>query len=289
MLNKNNLLSSCLSLCLTILPLSAQACTLYAAAGQNYVAGGGTLIAKNRDFKALGDQTLERVNPRQGYRYYKLTGVVKNNARITVCGINEQGLYAGNSAAGGVDKDLAREAEHFRDSDNLSLTEHILRHYATVDEALAQEDIFKGVSNLILADRAKVAVVELLPDGTHSVQTTDNGILYHTNHYVTPEGSAFNEKVGLSSSRRYYRIGELLNNSPKPLSLQDFMKFSEDQAFDRDTSIYRLGRTPQSTQTLAVFIAHIPPTGSPDLYIKYRVHPGEQGQEKIVGPERYTF
>ena len=145
MLNKKQILNICLSLCLTFLPLSAQACTLYAAAGQTFVAGGGTLVAKNRDFKALGDQTLERVNPRQGYRYYKLTGVVTNNARITVCGINEQGLYVGNSVAGGVDQELKNEASYFRDTDNLSLTEHVLLHYATVDEALAQEDIFKGV------------------------------------------------------------------------------------------------------------------------------------------------
>lgn len=288
-LSKNNFLSICLSLCLTILPLSAQSCTLYAATGQDYVAGGGTLVAKNRDYKALGSQTLEQVNPSQGYRYYKLTGVIHNNDRITVCGINEQGLYVGNSVAGGVDQELKNEAYYFRDNDNLNLTEHLLCYYATVDEALAREDIFKGVSNLILADRTKIAIVELLPDGTHSIQTTQNGILYHTNHYVTPEGSTFNKKIGLSSSRRYYRIGELLNNSTKPLCLQDFIKFSEDQAFDRDTSIYRLGRTPQSIQTLAVFIAHIPPAGSPDLYIKYRVHPNEQGQEKIVGPERYSF
>jgi len=289
MLSKKKLLLAGLSLYLTLSPLTAQACTLYAAAGKDYVAGGGTLVAKNRDFRPLGDQALELVKPTAGLRYYKLTGVVSNHARIAVCGINEKGLYVGNSAASNLDKDLRAAIKGFRSAENLSATEYLLRYCSTVDEALAHKEVFRGAQNLILADRNKIAFVELLPNNTHAVRTEQKGFLYHTNHYVTPEGLPFNEKVGQSSFRRYFRIGQLLAQTVKPMTIQDFIGFSEDRHFDSTTSIYRTGKGPRSEQTLAVFIAHIPKKGSPEIYVKYRVHPDEQGKEKIIGPEKYNF
>lgn len=289
MLDKQKIMFAGLALYLSLTPLTARACTLYAAAGKDFVAGGGTLVAKNRDFRPLGDQNLELVKPVAGLRYYKLTGVVSNNARITVCGINESGLYVANSAASSLDKKLRAGIKGFRSADNLSATEYLLRYCSTVNEALAHKEVFKGAQNLILADRNKIAFVELLPNNTYAVRTEQKGVLYHTNHYVTPEGLPFNEKIGQSSFRRYCRIGQLLMETVKPMTIQDFIRFSEDRNFDATTSIYRLGKGPKSEQTLASFIAHIPKTGSPEIYIKYRAHPDEQGKEKIIGPEKYNF
>ncbi len=100
------------------------------------------------------------------------------------------------------------------------------------------------------------------------------------NHYVNRRSAPYNIKSGLSSITRYNRIWQLLDTATKPLTPEDFRRFSEDQQDGPDNSIYRLGSKPNSTQTLAVLIAYIPPVGEPQLYIKYRAKPDQKGGEK---------
>ena len=58
-------------LILLIAPGLANACTLWAAAGDRVV-GGGTMIHKNRDWLPDHQQELRLVTPKSGYRYLSL-------------------------------------------------------------------------------------------------------------------------------------------------------------------------------------------------------------------------
>ena len=265
------------TLCLYILFCgNALACTLYGAAGSDYVEGGGVLFAKVRDWEPQ-EQVIRYVQPQSGYRYFGLfTG------KFNVLGINEYGLAAGMSTAGTVSKD-ERKKGRFRSPEGLRINEYILRYCRTVDEALAlPESFWKGAANILLGDRSKVAVVEILPDGKRTVRETDNGTLAHTNHYLEPASADFNKgRIGPSSVSRYERIQTLLSES-KPLSMEDFIRFSEDRHAGPDNSIWRTGSCPQGTQTLAAFVIHTTPTGETTLYLKYREHPDDRGQEKVL-------
>lgn len=288
-MNKQRVCGLCVSLCLSLVPFAVQACTLYAAAGKNYVKGGGTLIAKNRDYLALGSQSLELVKPAKGFKYYSLFGAVGDKTKFSVAGVNEKGLYVANSAASNLPKELAAKRKKFRSKEGMNATEYMLRNCFSVDDALSKGEALQEPQNFIMADRNKIAFVEVLPDHTHVVRTKNAGVLYHTNHYVTPEGLPFNFTTGKSSFIRYCRISELLGETAKPYTLQDFIRFGEDRNYGTDTSIYRMGNGPKTPQTLASFVVHIPTLGNPEIYVKYRANPDEQGREKVVGPEVYTF
>ena len=75
--------------CLACLAGPAQACTLWSAAGD--AAGGGTLLAKNRDFSpdSLGKVVL--VRPDEGSAYLGYRALVKGREQL-VAGVNEAGL-----------------------------------------------------------------------------------------------------------------------------------------------------------------------------------------------------
>ncbi len=281
MLKKKFSILFCL-LCCTI-QLHASACTLFAATGESFVEGGGTLVAKNRDEKAA-HQELKVVHPNNGYTYYGLFS--GKTATFNAAGINEKGLFVAMSTAGSIPTAERKTYPIYKDADGQRTNKHLLAHYASVDEVLAsQEDLWHEPVNYIIADNTKVAYVEVAPDHTHAVKVQENGVLYHTNHYIEPETIAFNKKIGISSATRYNRIEELMTKHDGPFTFDDFITISEDQHDGPTCSIYRLGTSPTGTSTLASFIVYLPPTGSPVIYVKYRAEANEQGHERITGKE----
>jgi isopenicillin-N N-acyltransferase-like protein len=251
----------------------AAACTLWAAAG-NAVAGGGSLLAKNRDWSPNHDQELLVVKPQKGYKYIGLV-VPKGQRAISPGvrgGINEKGFAVVNATAGSI-----AEEERYELGATHQLVEKLLTQCASVDEALKKTDLFVGPRYLMLADRHKTAVVEIGPGGRIAVQVQENGSLHHTNHYVEQSLLAANVKIGKSSKVRYERIGKLLADTPRPYTLENFIAFSQDRSAGPDNSIMRTGSTPSRTRTLAVVIFAIPPQGSPEAYIKL-LNPGEEEQ-----------
>ncbi|MEA5092028.1 hypothetical protein SDC9_12820 [bioreactor metagenome] len=258
-----------------------KACTLFAATGADYVVNSGTLMAKNRDEKpAL--QTLKLVKPEAGYNYYGLFSGKKG--LFCVVGINERGLAVGMSTAGSISRKDRLCNGIYRSKEGLRTNEYMLCYCASVDEALAlPKEFWHEPVNFILADKDKVAYVEVLPGGEKSVTVETNGVIYHTNHYVNEDSLWANKKIGESSLTRYNRIKELMTED-KIFSLNDFIQFSEDRNAGPNNSIYRVGTTPTSTQTLANFVVYIPKLGSPVLYIKYRQKPGDKGAEKVLYP-----
>lgn len=241
----------------------AYACTEWMAAGVA-VDGGGTLIVKNRDEKPDHLQELRLFTPADGYRYFGLA--VQGTNKNLKGGINEQGLVVFNQAASTVPK-AQRKATP-------STVNRLLSQCKDVDEALQLLPQFKGPLFLNIADRQKIASIELGLDGAYAVTVKTTGILYHTNHYVTEALAATNQRDYPSSTTRYDRIGELLAMAPGPYTLQQFIDFSQDQNDGPDNSLWRTGSTPDKVRSLATFAVQVPPTGSPLVYVLL-ANPGE--------------
>ena len=260
--------------------LPLEACTLFAATQKDFVAEGGTLVAKNRDWLPQ-HQELRLVVPAKGYKYYGL--FAGEQATFSAAGVNEKGLYVAMSTAGSIPKAVRLSYKAYRSGEGLSANEYMLRYCGSVQEALdSKENFWQRPGNFILADKGEIAYVEVGPDGKKSIERTTRGVIYHTNHYVCDDMLSYNKKVGKSSLLRYYRIEELMTNHPGTFTLEDFIKVSEDKQGGADNSIYRIGSKPNGTQNVGVFIAYLPKQGPAKLYVKYRPEPEDKGKERIV-------
>jgi hypothetical protein len=266
-LGKKFLLSLIVWILVALTPiLPARACTLFAAAGSR-VAGGGTLIAKNRDLRPQFDD-VQMVTPPAGRRYLGL--FFHDGARQGVtAGINDRGLVIVGALAGSVPK-----AQRHRGTRNL--LRQVLTSFDSVAAVAAGRDLFASSHPVfyLLADRTHIALVEVAPLGRVALTVTANGTLAHTNHYLDNGLEDANYKVAASSRIRFHRIQELLGLGRRPLTLQDFITFSQDRHDGPDYSIWRTGSTPTKTRTLATWIVQHLKDEPPRLYVKL-ANPGE--------------
>ncbi|MFZ5426872.1 MAG: C45 family autoproteolytic acyltransferase/hydrolase [Thermodesulfobacteriota bacterium] len=235
---------------LLLLPQASPACTLWSAAGD--AAGGGTLLAKNRDYAPSSKGRLALVRPLEGYAYLGYYGLIKGRERL-VAGVNEAGLAMVSAAAGSVAREERRKPSRAKLLMDMTLT-----FMRSVDEALEKVD-FAGHSPVIymLSDGAKTAWVEVGPGGKVTTRATGAGTLAHANHFLHPDLAWANETAGQSSAARLARIRELLAGGP--FSLSDFERFGNDRSAGPDNSIMRDGSTPKSTRTLARFLVRTLP------------------------------
>lgn len=247
-------------------PVSA--CTLFAATGDAWVAGGGTIIAKNRDWTPTV-QEVKLVHNNSGYSYYGLF------APGVKAGINEKGLVVLSASASSIPKLQRSSLESFK-----GLNKYLLSNFATVDEALQDMSIFYGPRFIMLGDKNKVAYIEIGPKG-QSVTIKETGILTHTNHYINEDMVSENVKIANTSTIRYARINELLSMENRSFDLDKFIMYSHDKNAGKTNSIWRDGNSSTSTQTLGVFIVYLPKEGSPTIYVKVRKKPDQQGQEDV--------
>lgn len=257
----------------------ASACTLFAANGTKFVAGGGTLVAKNRDWRPA-KQMARLVTPTNGNKYYGL--FAGKDYKFNAAGINEKGLMVAMSTAGSIPKKERLSYKRFKSQEGLRTNEYLLRYYNSVDEVLkTKEPLWQEPVNFILADKKMIAYVEVGPQGKIAVRKVKNGTAYHTNHYVEKAMLPYNQKIGKSSATRYERIKMLMTEQKLPFTLERFVEISQDKNAGANNSIYRVGNKPNSSQTLANFIAYIPPKGYPQLWLKYRKNPEDKGREVI--------
>jgi isopenicillin-N N-acyltransferase like protein len=263
------------------------ACTLFSAIGENWVEGGGSLIAKNRD-EHPSVQQLKLFTPKDGYRYFGL--YIPNDKWGSLRGgINEKGLVVVYSAASSLTKEASNEAFEHQCKGKFGVNdENIISTCATVDEALQQDkSAWAGPRNIMLADKNKIACVEIGPDGSISVKETVNGTLHHTNHYVYNDMVWANGKNLPGSVTRYERIGQLLAETPHPFSMEDFIAFCHDKNAGPDDSIWRDGLgDASSAQTLSAMVFYLPKNGPASVYVKMRINPEDKGKEKVF---RYTL
>lgn len=257
----------------------AQGCTLFGAAGRDFVSG-GVLVAKTRD-EHPGMQRFAVVRPESGYAYLGLFTGRKQRFNM---GVNEKGLVVARSTAGSIPKEKRLAYPRF-EKDGLQGPDYIARHFASVEEVLSHLEVFSEPVNYILADRREVAVIEVLPGGKTTVRRTQNGTLAHTNHYIEEASVSFNESIGRSSRTRLMRINALLSSATKPLSQQDFIRMTQDRHDGPVNSIWRVGTKPNGVQTLGAMVVDLPHHGNPRLYMTWRTDPADPRSMQTISRE----
>ena len=246
------------------------ACTLWGAAGES-VEGGGTLIAKNRDWAPDHLQELIILRPAEGYGSLALRAVEGGEPGIKA-GVNEKGLVIVSATVSQVPRIKRKAVQQKKE-----LMSRFLATCASVDEVLKKVDWLRRPVFYLVGDRKELALIEVAPEGRRSVRRQDSGTLHHTNHYCAIDSYDAKRNPGVSSTQRYTRMGELLQNPTQPFVVENFIRFSEDQAAGPDNSIWRTGSGPTRKRTLATWIASVPVSGSPRLYLK-TANPGEPEQ-----------
>ncbi len=250
-----------------ILPeTSLPACTLWGAAGER-TAGGGTLIAKNRDWTPEADE-VRLARFRNGRRFLGLFPVRAGQKPGLVAGISETGLTVVTATAGSVPQTDREKGEP-------RLAARMLSDFSSIAEVLENRGLLSGGRPAIylLADRSRIAWVETAPGGRMAVCETDHGSLCHTNHYLDDGLQSSNTRIGRSSAARLERIRALLGTG-RCLTTDDFIAFSRDRHAGPDHSIWRTGSRVGSERTLATWIVSLPKDASPELYVRL-ANPGE--------------
>lgn len=226
-------------------PMVELDCTLFSAVGSR-VGGNGSLIAKNRDEIPDHYQEVRRVVNTGGYKFVGLYAIENDKATLKA-GVNEHGLVIVSATASTIPLDI-------RKSDEPSLSmKTVLVRFKTVDEVLAQVDGFKNACFYMVADKNKIAYIEVAPENNVMAISTSEGYMGHTNHYLLLGKFNYSyKKVSASSKIRLSRINRLLKEYNKPLTIDAFYDFCLDHNAGPDNSIFRTGKT----KTLAHFIVY---------------------------------
>lgn len=243
------------------------ACTLWGAAG-DAVAGGGTLVAKNRDWAPDHSQALGILRPADGFASVVLTAAGSDEPGVKA-GVNEKGLTIVSATAS-----QFPSADRKKIQQEKALMRHLLSTCASVAEVLNQIELMRRPVFYLLGDRTEIAVIEVAPEGLRSVTRQDSGTLHHSNHYCRIEPKGLKRKPGTSSRQRHARIEELLKAEERPFTLEAFIRFSEDRSAGPDNSIWRTGSDPARQRTLSTWLVAVPASGSPQLYLK-TANPGQ--------------
>jgi isopenicillin-N N-acyltransferase-like protein len=83
---------------------------------------------------------------------------------------------------------------------------------------------------LILGDaQGAIANLELAVEEA-SVTRSNDGMLVHTNHFISPELAGIDRSIPSSSCHRLERMTELLETADKPLVVEDLQGFFRDHA-----------------------------------------------------------
>ena len=258
----------------------AGACTLWSAVGD--AAGGGTLLAKNRDNAPEQTDALILVRPETGLACVGLFATVNGRERL-VAGVNEAGLSVVSATAGGVPKALRDGPSRVK-----GLLGRVLSECRSLEDVLSRREWFAGHSPVIymVSDHTGAAWIEVGPadsdGGNVAVRRAASGALSHTNHYLSEELAGQNTRIGASSAARLARIQALLTGPAAAYTLEDFLRMSRDQSAGPDDSIFRTGGTPRSTRTLATVAVRTPATGAPVLDVSGFEKPGEPWHVRLV-------
>jgi hypothetical protein len=251
-------------LCLGLgLPVGAWACTLFGLVGSD-VSGGGTLVVKNRDWRPDHSQEVAVVAPGFGYRFVGLFAR-GGDAPGLRAGVNQAGLTVISATAGSIPREERRGAAGLG-----GRLRRLLAECGSVREALARTDLFQQAKPcmFLLADRREVARVEVAPGGRYVVSHTASAPLFQTNHYLEPSLADANVRIGASSQARADRIRALLEQASRPANLEDLLGMSRDTEGGPDNGIWRTGKAPGVTRTMATFAVAMPPSGPGRLVVR---------------------
>lgn len=263
----------CLSLVIGTLLVSSSSypCTLWSAAGDGVV-GGGTLIAKNRDWAPNHLQVLELSSIYDsGHRYLGLIAQGNDSPGLKA-GVNKNGFVVVTASPPSyLEQNKGLKRVH-------GIARRMLAQCKNIKEALSHHEWLVGPQFLMLADPAELALIELGLDGEFRVQTIKSGVLFHSNHYIDPKLMRLNKgKPGVSSVHRHEKIQQFMTSKER-FKLDDFIQVSGSTDGGPDNSLWRTGSKPNSTQTLATWIVHQPIGGDALLYLKI-ANPGKEIKE----------
>jgi hypothetical protein len=251
----------CGPILLLSLAAPVEPCTLWAAAGER-TSHHGTLIGKNRDWAPDQYQELRILAPAGGFRFLVLH---PRGARrfLDIAGVNEKGLVVVTAAASCIPK-RQRPKSYYREG----FLNQILSSCATVDAVIKKQGLLTSPAFYLVADRSRIALIEVGLNEKRSVNVIANGVLCHTNHYLDKNLLQNNQQFKLSSHIRLIQIQGLLKVRQRPLTLQDFITISQDRQDGPDWSIWRQGSSPREVHTLSTWIVSLPQDDAPRLYVK---------------------
>ncbi len=238
-----------------------EACTLWAATGDRTV-NQATLIGKNRDWSPAQYQELQFMAPVGGFRFLVLHPRGAKQPH-DIAGVNEKGLVMVTAAASCIPEKARPESYCLEGFLNTILTS-----CATVDEVIKKQGLLTSPAFYLVADRSKIAIIEVGLNEERAIQVTDNDVLSHTNHYLDKSLLENNKQFNLSSHLRLIRIQYLLKAQRRPFTLQDFITISQDRHDYPDNSIWREGISPKKVHTLSTWIVSLPDNDAPMLYVK---------------------
>jgi hypothetical protein len=250
--------------CPLLLLLSAwpgEACTLWAATGARTL-DQATLIGKNRDWSPAQYQELQFRDPAEGYRFLVLHPRGRKRP-VDIAGVNEKGLVMVTAAASCIPKKARPESYCLEGFLNTILTS-----CATVDEVIKKQGLLTSPAFYLVADRSKIAIIEVGLNEKRAIKVTDHDVLSHTNHYLDKNLLETNKQFNLSSHLRLIRLQYLLKAQRRPFTLQDFITISQDRHDYPDNSIWREASSPKKVHTLSTWIVSLPDNDAPRLYVK---------------------
>jgi hypothetical protein len=239
---------------------AAPACTLWGVAGER-ADGGGTIIVKNRDWRPDHTQETKTVTPRAGNRYFGLYAVGGDEPGIKA-GVNCKGLAVVTASASCLPLSVRKQQPGKK-----GVLAEILASHASVDALLEHRDLFEHARAgfFLIADRQKIALVEVALGGKFVVRTETNGVVTHTNGYQEEALRSSSLTDGASSTTRLARIRTLLSEARQPLDVALFKRLSADQHAGPDNSLWRTG---EKSRTLATWLLALPRQAPPALYLK---------------------
>lgn len=270
-----------LALCLTVLALypPAFACTLWSLSGER-VQGGGTLIAKNRDFTTDMPNHFEVITPERGYRMFAMVATSAEGKRNVVGGVNEHGLAVVTATVGTIPKD--ERINRSRAGKLQNPTRTLLTRFRSLRELLDSPETLRMLYPVfaLVADSTGAAMIEasggdyrILP-----VPAQEPGV--HTNHPLTRDfPDIWETKAAKGSQVRLERMRGLLDRSPGKLGLAAFAALSLDRDCGPDQSIFRVGSAPGKPRTLGTLAAWLPPAGAPVVFARL-TNDGQGVEEK---------
>lgn len=255
----------------TAVRMPAYGSTLWAAAG-SHVQGGGTLMAQNYDDKPISVEP-RLVIPKRGFTYLGLFSLKGPKGQGPLAGVNEKGL----AVAAAVPETLPPDPNPRPSVEQT--TEKLLAGFETVEGILSDRKILgQGPPAFyLIADRQRIASVEIAPRGAIAVKSLEAGLLCHTNHYTDEKLLTWNKKVAGGSEARLERIRQLLGGIGAPLDLDRFVEIGRDRGTNQEEAVLRTAPSSGAVRTLAAWVLFIPDSNVPELRIGLF---GSDGTEK---------
>ncbi|MEW6568304.1 MAG: C45 family autoproteolytic acyltransferase/hydrolase [Chloroflexota bacterium] len=201
-------------------------CTNFAAFGPAS-ADGQLWHGRNFDFYGLGAMDRYRVvyivEPEGRIPFVAIGWPGWGGPELVHTAMNAEGISLGYNWADSNQEDIAQAPQLWR------LLRRVIEEASTLDEAIAilQQGPRFSAANLLIADgKVPEAIVVEMSSTKMTVRRASDGVIYATNHFVTPE---MQEPIkDPNSFARYQRIGGLLQADYGQVDLEKVISFLRD-------------------------------------------------------------